>query len=459
MNILLVKPPQKTNEVQPPLGLGYLASSVKNLADVEILDCIKLGLDTNSCFEKIKNTEFDIIGFQCYTVDFNTVKELSKLVKEVFPDKIQLVGGPQPSLDPVNTIKSISSMDFAFVSEAELSLPLFVKAVINNSLEKEKANIPSLVYRENNAFKINPFKRPENLDDFNPSWELYGLEDYPLAPHGAFCKQSPTAPLIISRGCPFQCTYCGGPLISGRQVRYHGVDFVLKTIKLLHNKYGIKELHIEDDNFTLNREFLKEFCTRLIELDLGITWQCPNGMRLDTLDDELIKLMKRSGLYSISLGIESGSDRVLKLMKKSLTTKIVRERMELINRNRLDMIGFFIVGFPGETVEDINKTIKFACELPLKRATFSAFKPFPGTPIYDELVEKGEIEKLDLSKFSLDRVVWSPKGISMKKLNSLRRKAFLKFYLRPKIMFKMLGEIRSFENFKFILRRMYRWMK
>jgi len=154
-----------------------------------------------------------------------------------------------------------------------------------------------------------------------------------------------------------------------------------------------------------------------------------------------------------------GSDKIREDMAKDLKTETIIEKVNLLRRHELEIIAFFIVGYPGETEKDIEDTIKFACSLDLKRATFSAFKPFPGTPVYDELVAKGEMKEIkDWSRFSLDKIAWTPDGISEKRLKNLRRKAFLKFYLRPKILIKMVGEIKNIENFKFISKRIVNWM-
>ncbi|MFH0832275.1 MAG: radical SAM protein [Candidatus Aenigmatarchaeota archaeon] len=456
LNILLVKPFQITNEVQPPLGLGYISSTVRE-HNVTILDCIKNGWKADKFKDYLVGKRFDIIGLQCYTVDLNTVKEFSRIVKELMPNAIVVVGGPQATLDPTGTLNYLKDVDYVFIGEAEISFPKFV-SMIANSMEKRIKSVPGIAYRAGNKIHKTDRVFPENLDDFDPSWDLYDLKSYPLAPHGAFCKQYPTAPLIITRGCPFQCTYCGGSVISGRKIRSHSVDYAISQIEFLVKNYGIREIHIEDDNFTMNRRFVEEFCKKLIKKNLGVSWACPNGVRIDTLDPKLLKLMKKSGLYSISVGVESGVDRIRKLMKKNLMSETIEKKANMIHDQGLEIIGFFILGYPGETIADINATIDFACKLPLKRAGFSAYKPFPGTEAYNDLVRQGKIKKLDWDKFSLDKIVWTPDGISERQLKNLRRKAFLRFYLRPHIMLKMLSEIKNLENLKFVLLRIYRWL-
>jgi anaerobic magnesium-protoporphyrin IX monomethyl ester cyclase len=461
LNVLLVKPYMHTDEIQPPLGLGYLAGTIRKEHNVEILDCIRLKFSIENFREFVKKKKYDVVGIQAYTFDLDKVDKYSKIVKELHPETRIFVGGPQPTLDSDATLKFLKYVDVGFDGEAEVGFPKFVELVKNkkDTELKELKEIPGLIYRNNGKIITNPRGLFKNLDELDPSWDLFNLEKYPLAPHGAFCKQYPIAPMILTRGCPYSCKFCGAPDISGKTPRSHSPEWAVNQIEHLTEKYGIKEIHIEDDNLTVSKNFTKEFCERLIERNLGITWTCPNGMRMDTLDDELVSLMKKSGLYSVSIAIESGSDDIREKMSKDLKTETIIEKVELLRKHDLEIIAFFIVGYPEETEEDIEDTIRFACSLDLKRATFSAFKPFPGTPVYDELVEKGEMKKIDdWSKFSLDKIAWTPKGISEKRLKNLRRKAFLKFYLRPKILTKMIGEIKNMENFIFISKRIVNWM-
>jgi radical SAM superfamily enzyme YgiQ (UPF0313 family) len=301
----------------------------------------------------------------------------------------------------------------------------------------------------------------ENLDDLGfPSWDLLKPDQYPLSPHGAFMKNFPIAPITVTRGCPFPCTYCAAHLVSGKRIRSRSVQNVLEEIELLYNKYGIREIHIEDDNFTLNKVFVKEFCNELLERNLDISWACPNGIRLDTLDEEMLDLMKKSGLYVVSVGIESGSARILEAMQKRLTKEKIQDKINLINKAGLEVIGFFIIGYPDETREDILETFKFAESLNLKRANYMIFHPYPGTPITRKLIARGELNlnEQDWEKYILADVVYSPPGISRKQLKNLRRLGFYRFYLRPKILFKLLCEIKSPKHFYIVFKRIFKWL-
>lgn len=469
LKVLLIRPNSEADELIPPFGLGYLASMVREKHDIKILDCLKEKLTSENLEKYLLGNYFDVIGIQVFTCHIDTVKEYINSIKKILPRVFIILGGPHPSADPKNIFSFFLSADFGFKGEAEIGFPKILdflaraksSAYFLGSDYNELRQIPGLIWKKVNEVLINPQIFTEDLDSLKfPAWDLINPDSYPLAPHGAFFKNYPIAPIIITRGCPYSCTYCAGHLISGRKIRKRSAGNVLEEIKLLHSKYGIREIHIEDDNFTFYPELVKEFCEKLIESGLNISWTCPNGVRLDTLNKDLLDIMKSAGLYSVSLGVESGSEKILRDMKKSLTKEKIIEKLCLIKESGLKSIGFFIIGYPAETKNDILETISFAKKLPLTRATFSIFKPFPGTEATENIAKKGEVDfqKTDFTKFVLNDVVYSPPGITIKELKNLRRRAFLEFYLRPKIIFSMAGEIKNFSHFKIVMKRIFRWM-
>jgi radical SAM superfamily enzyme YgiQ (UPF0313 family) len=189
-----------------------------------------------------------------------------------------------------------------------------------------------------------------------------------------------------------------------------------------------------------------------------MSWAAPNGIRIDSLDRELLSLMKQSGLYLISLGIESGSDRVLKMMKKNLEVSEIREKIRLISESGLATAGFFILGFPGETKQEILETVKFSRQLKLLRANYFTYLPFPGTESYAGLLASGELDRVDWDRFYFMNAAYTPKGITRKELKKLQRGAFLRFYLRPGILWKNLIGIKSLRHFNFLLKRFFHWI-
>lgn len=463
LKVLLMKPYSNSDELIPPLSLGYLATAIRNKHEVEILDGIKEKL-TPEKFERIlAEREYDVIGLQIFTLQVLITKEYLKSTKKILPKAKIILGGPHPSCSPNSIFYFFPEIDWAFKGEAEVGLSQLLDLVANDQLRLDLLrNVPGLIWRNKERTIVNPSAFIENLDQLGlPSWDLIKPDTYPVAPHGGFFKNYPIAPIIISRGCPFSCTYCAGPVISGRKIRYRSAEKVIEEIKILYHKYGIREIHIEDDNFTFNHDLVKDFCRGLKENNLKITWTCPNGVRLDTLTEELLLMMKEVGLYFISVGIESGSDKILKDMKKNLTKEKIREKIQLIRRCGLDVAGFFILGYPTETKKDILETINFAIELDLKRAGFFLFKPFPGVEITNELIKRGEWQEttdVDWARFILADAVYAPPGFTLREMRKIRRKALLRFYLRPKIFLSFVRGVRSFKHWKIILRRVQSWL-
>jgi len=348
------------------------------------------------------------------------------------------------------------NVDFLIRGEAERSFPL----LLNNLKRPENfKTIPGLVYREDGKLKINRPELIKDLDDLPlPSWDLIKPQEYPPSQHGAFFKKFPIAPIITTRGCPFACTFCNAPILSGNFIRKRSAESVLSEIKVLYYDFGIREIHIVDDNFTLDKKHAMSILRTILLSGLPISLAVPNGVRLNTLDEELLALMKKCGLYLISVGIESGSDKTLKRMRKALSIKLIKKKLTLINNMGIDIAGFFIIGFPDETEEDIKTTINFALQLPLLRANYFTFLPLPKTPIYEELKTRGEINNIISSKLLFECTPYVPRGMTHRKLRNLQREAFLRFYLRPGILIRNILQIKSPKHFWYLMRRFYHWV-
>ena len=296
--------------------------------------------------------------------------------------------------------------DFAFASEAEEGLPMIVDLLGDLAPEKRRralhedgldlAHIPNLIWRHDGGTVGNPVRVIEDLDSIPmPAWDLIDPASYPHQAHGTFTRQVPSAATIATRGCPYPCTFCAAGINSGKAIRWRGLEPLLDELKFLHTRYGIREFHFEDDNFTLKRERVLEFCEGLSRLNMGVTWALPNGLRLDKLDKEVLQAMERAGCYGFAVGIESGSQRVLNLMAKHLTLERIEEQLHLIaSTTKIDVTGFFILGFPGETREEMQETIRFAMRLPMVKANFGSYMPHPGTKEYRKLKADGKLDHI-----------------------------------------------------------------
>lgn len=458
MKVLLVKPYNQSDHIQPSIGLGYLATALRARGhSVNILDCIKDNISIDKLPRLLKKFQPEVLGVQCYTFDLPYIRQALRIAKEVNKGVVTVIGGPHPTAVPEDTMRREPDLDYLFVGEAEMGLPMLLQALEDGRIDLSR--VPGLGWRERGSIRLNERAVVDDLDSLGlPAWDLIHPERYPESQHGAFYRQFPIAPIMVTRGCPYPCTFCAGRIVSGKKIRRRSIESVLGELRMLNKDFGIREFHIVDDNFTMDRDYAKEFLRGLKAMDLKMTWAVPNGVRMETLDEELLRLMKETGLYLISLGIESGSDEVLSRMKKGITTSRIRRHVKMIHDAKIDMAGFFILGFPGETADTIKRTINFSLRLPIKRANYFTYLPFPGTESYDSLLASGELKDVDWESFYFTNAAYAPKGISRKELKALHRRAFAKFYLRPHIVFYQLGSIKSLRHFGFLARRFVRWI-
>lgn len=459
MKILLVNPQPskgKSYTILPNIGLGYIAESLRKSNDVTILDCVLEGIDQNKFQKYVKSNDFDLIGFSVFTRTLNTTKNYIEIVKEIRGDAYIIVGGPHAIFEPVETLTLFNHANFVFYGESEEGFPMLINALENNYISEEiLSNIPNLVWR-NKSQEIMVNSR--SYVDVNrvpiPDWELVHPERYPAAPNGIFSRAPKIAPIVITRGCPYPCTFCGAGIASGKKLRKRNIDNVIEEIKLLRDKHGIKEIHIMDDNFTLDMDYAKEICRAIIRENIRMNFACPNGIRLDRIDEELLKLMEKAGFYSFAVGIESGTQKTLDYMKKGIKIKEIIEKIDLIKSvSNIEITGFFMIGYPNETVEDVRKTISLAKELKIDKANFFNFTPFPGSAEYLKLKSEGKLDGIDYSKLYIHEIIYSNDKISKRKLKWLQIKAHLSFYIRFRILMKLFREIKTFTQLKIILNR------
>ena len=454
MRVLLVRPPASTFNVSPPIGLGYLATALRSENhSVEVLDCTKHEM-TPEGFKQFLQVEpaYDIYGFQTYSCEVNQVRSCLQIVREVVPSAVRVIGGAHPSGSP-DCLNEIVEADFAFIGEGEISLAQFCNTLAGSSAPHWQS-VPGLLWRDGGTMRRTVRYAESDLDKLGfPAWDLINPNTYPAAPHGGFARYFPVAPLIISRGCPYSCTFCGTKNVTGMKMRYRSPGHVIEEIRMLQRQYKVREIHVEDDNFSAVRREVKRFCEAMIQAQMDIPWYCTSGLRIDLIDLEIAVLMRKAGCYSATIAIESASQRTLNHMKKNLNLAEVPGQIRVLRDAGFDLNALFILGYPTETREDIEQTIRYAMKLDVQRAQFSNFLPIPGTEAYEYVKRRGEIDHLDQAQLHTADIPYSPPGISRRELKWLQRKAFLRFHLRPRIFWNTVRNIQSLSHLRYLARR------
>jgi len=429
VDIVLVVPPKLNMSIVPPLGLGYLASSLRQEGyKVELFDFVKQRASLNDAADKIirKNPRF--VGLTVLTHYYNTAKELIKLMKQKNSKLKVIIGGVHISALPEFSLQDLEA-DFAIIGEGEEVISKVIKVCDSNP--KNFAGIEGLAYRENGRVKINSgCNIIKDLDALPfPAWDLIAPQSYWDSP-GYFSSKGFNAPIIISRGCPHQCSFCVSRLVHSTKIRYRDPENVVDEMEMLVKNFGIQDFDFYDDNFAENKTLAVAVCEEIIKRRLNISWKTPVGIRLDNIDEEILIAMKRSGCYEIGFGIESYSDEVLRLNKKPLDRSRVLEKINLVKKFNIKTMGFFILGLPGDTKKSIRQTMNFAISSPFDLVIFSCAIPFPGTEMFKKIYTEDNFPRINWDKFTFSNQ-FNTSEVSPFSLRLLLREAFIRCYIKP----------------------------
>ena len=392
--VALVWPNGYNPEYSIPISLSYLKSNIdEKKYEVRIFDNAlrNLSCDSKIFYNELKTFDPNVVGISTWSPMFLETLEIAKLVKSINSKVITVLGGAHIT-SYYERIMGVDDVDFMFRGEADLSFGVFL-----DELQKKKKNwnkIKGLVYKTKDGFKCNDMDRENNLDLINiPDYSAIKLEEYVKIGYRWNSPPDPNAPLWVTRGCPYRCQYCAAPDLNGRPVRKHSIEYMMRWITQLYYERGTRWFNIIDDNFTFDVKYAKAFCKAVIKLNLkGAGFGTPNGIRMQRGDFELWQLMKKAGWRHLIVAPESGSTHTLELMKKDLKLEVVPKVVKEIRKAGLKCQAFFIIGYPGERLKDLEETVKLIRKCKFNFVFLANFHPLPGTPVYDDLVKKGEIK-------------------------------------------------------------------
>lgn len=419
--------------ILPPLGLCYLASFLRSAGhhQVKIIDAQALKISNKMAANQALKWDAKIIGITATTDLIFLASEIADYVKSKSKNTKIIVGGPHISAVPRKTLKMFPSFDLGVIGEGETTLEKLVSALENR---QDLRKVKGIVYRSRG--KIIRTKPREFIGDLDnlplPAWDLLPSLTKSYKPTAVNYKSLPSISLVTSRGCPGQCAFCD-TRVFGCRYRVHSVEYVLEAIRHLKTKYQIKDIYFYDDQFTIFKKRLLEICRGLLAKKMRLDWSCQ--ARIGVVDYETMKKMKEAGCWKISFGIESASPKILKLMNKHISLKQAQKTITDAKRAGLEVLGYFIIGFFGETEKTLSMTKKFILESDLDHIMLSYFLPFPGSPAYPHLKKYGYFKEdwRNLNAFDSDTPQFIPHGLSAKKLVGAQKDIYRSFYFRPKI--------------------------
>lgn len=474
MNILLINPPRsyyqgsKGIRLGLPLGIMYLAAVLeKNGYQPKIFDCLihpqakiieqgdKIihGVSEDKILEIIRQESPQVVGITSpFTAQIDNALRMADLVKQVDKKIITVMGGPHISVAGRELLEQNKNIDIGVKGEGEYVFLEIIKNLENNlPLDRVKQT------------EFGEYIK--NLDALPyPAYHLIDMELYfRFLEKGLMTRPSSkkrSISFITSRGCPYNCIFCSIHLHMGRMWRAHSAEYVINHIDYLVKQYGLKHISFEDDNFTLDMDRTIKILQGIIEKNIKITWDTPNGVRADRFDENLARLMKKSGCLELIFGVESGDQEVLnKIIKKNLNLNSVIKAVEICQKLKIKTQAFFVIGFPGEKIKNMRKSMDFALMLRKRYGVKSGFliaTPLIGTELYDickrngYLVKEPDIRSLAIATQARGEGLIKTKDFTPQQLKDLASELDKKM-ARIELLDRIKNPATYFESIKFLI--------
>jgi len=419
----------------PSLGLGYVAAVLqKHNHKVFFVDMLAESMSV----EEFKNSYdycVDFVGITATTPLINNALLIAEIIKKISPSTKVILGGVHPTVKSDEVIQN-PNVDIVVRGEGEYTM---LEIVENKPLQ----SIKGITYVENGEIVRNDNR--EQIKDLNelpvPAFDLMPISKYKPA-IGAY-KRLPAMSLLTSRGCVGVCSFCYR--LFDKPIRFRSAEKIIEEILFLQEKYGIKEISFYDDTFTAIKSNVRKFCELVLEKKLDVTWSC--FTRVNYIDEDLFKLMKRAGCHLVLFGVESGNQKILDRMHKMITLKQIREAVKICKRVGLKTRASYILGCLGDTEETIQQTISLSLELDTDYAQYNIMTAYPGTEVWKEAEREGWLVVKDYD-YSVSDFSMSLPTIGNDRLMELYKLAHKRFYFRPKILLRHLLDIRSWNDVK-----------
>ncbi len=418
-------------EEMPGVGTLVLAAVARAAGHrVHVVDGKRTGTPVEQVARAVAALAPDHVGFSATTISIHNAARIAARVKALVPRAVVTVGGPHVSAVPERTLAAFPGFDYGVVGEGERSYMDLIARLAGGA---DPRDVRGLVWRDGETARANPRAEYLDGDDLDrlpqPAWDL--VPEFPLRfqPNVFNYRATPVASLVTSRGCPFSCTFCDRST-SGRRGRFHGVDYVVAMCRRLE-AMGVRHVLFYDDLFTVNRRRVVELCERFLAEGFRFTWSCNSHPNL--LDLPTLRLMRRAGCWQIAYGIESGSQRVLDVVKHEVKIPRMLETLRLTRAAGIRVKGLLMMAHPTEDAASLEETIRFLRTAPLDLAQVTKFTPYPGTPSYPTVGTHGAFDE-DWERMNAMNLVFVPRGLTAETLERAFRRAYRAFYTRPDVL-------------------------
>lgn len=427
--------------VYPPLELSYVAALLQeNGIKVDLLDANALDMSLEDLKKHITKNPPSVVILMTVTTSYMSDIKTIEFIKQIIPDvKFALFGAFATS--SWHEIMKNELVDFTMLGEPEITCLELTEALLNGG---RLDTIDGLVWR--NDEKIIQNEPREFISDLDvlpfPARDLLPVEKY----RHPLCKSNPITFMRTSRGCTYDCLFCGTKIMHKRKWRGRDPEKVVDEMQEIREKYGIKEIWICDEEFLLDRDRVIEICKEMINMSLDICFTF-NG-RVNLVDEELLTYLRKAGCYKIDYGVETGDPGILETIRKGVTLEQIEDAFKLTKMAGIETGALLVTGMPGENMETVKRTAKFVKKLDPTYAIYHIATPFPGTDFYKMAKKEGWIINENLEDFDLCQSVISYPDFTMRDIEKAQKWAYNQFYLSPSFICKRLIKIRSVNDIK-----------
>jgi anaerobic magnesium-protoporphyrin IX monomethyl ester cyclase len=442
LRIVLIKTGRRSarQHYAPPLGAMSLASFLRDRrpgTEIKIIDMLVHGLSAADAVRQTLEFAPDLVGLSVMSYEAEGMAELAAALKKQRPDLPLIAGGPHPTTAPDRTL-AVSAIDYIVRGEGEITLLEFIDRVLIQG--QDPAQIQGLGFRRDGAIVLTaPREEMVDIDAISlPAYDLIDLPAYWRLPRfGTTYVHERYACVFSSRACPYHCTYCHR--LFGTRFRAQKPETVLRDLATLYHQFGVREIQFIDDCFNLDKDRVRAICSGIRDQGLHFSISFPNGLRGDLMDESVLDALKAAGAYRITYAIETASPRLQQFIKKNVKLDKLKQVIAWTDDRDIMADGFFMLGFPTETRQEIQLTIDYALSSRLTSANFWFVTPFPGTELHRQAKELGlsVVDAAD-SLHYFDPAT-SISEVGPDELKSLVQKTFIRFYANPHRLLRILS--------------------
>ena len=428
----------------PPLGLAYVGAALEKAGfQVEILDNYLLKNSIDEVKVTIKRLRPEIVGITCGSATYQRCIETAHAVKEADPKCKVVVGGWHASYMP-ETLLDHSEVDYVVVGEGEQAMVELTTSIIEGDVERA-ITVPGVAYRNQGQIAKNTPQFMSDLDQVPfPARHLLPMNLY--GRRIEFLNVEPVDIMSVTRGCPYHCAWCDVEKLWGRNWRSFSPKRIFEEMKHLVENYGSKGIYFISDNFTIQKRQTLKLCELIKKAKFNIEWACDT--RVDLLSRELLERMKEAGCKTIWFSIESGSPRILEKLNRSITMKQITDAFRLCRETGVQIACSFMLGIPGETLRDMEMSLKFAKKLDPDWCRFNTYVAYPGSALYEEVRRKHLYDRVEDYIFYV-----KTKDFDFEKVSEIQQRFHESFNRSPRRILRKLRRDGFFTTLKQVINR------